>query len=92
LKYPGPGAYMPIEGTWNRDMPIALKSRQSIFYDDDLQKTKHCISPQTYLPSTKIQQTNRFTKITFGLGNRSPVISGCNSNYFKYSFNFYVKF
>jgi len=53
-------------------MQIELKSRQSIFYDDDVQKSIHCISPQTYLPSTNIQQNHRFRKITFGLGKRSP--------------------
>jgi len=58
-------------------MPIALKSRQTIFYDDDIQKSKHCISPQTYLPTTKIQESHRFTKITFGLGGRSPNINEC---------------
>jgi len=51
-------------------MQTTLKSRNSIFYDDDLIKTKHCISPQTYLPPTKIQENKRFSGITFGKGFR----------------------
>lgn len=42
------------------------------FYDEDIAKQKHCISPQKYLPATKIVENNRFTRITFGIGNRSP--------------------
>ncbi len=73
---------MPIIGDWNKDMPTSLKSRQMFFYDEDIQKAKHWISPQTYLPSTKIQQNNRYTKITFGLGNRSSQLNTSNKFYF----------
>ena len=50
--------------------PITLKSRVMFFYDEDLAKQKHCISPQKYLPSTKITENLRFTKIGFGVGDR----------------------
>jgi hypothetical protein len=50
-----------------------------MFYDDDLMKSKHCISPQTYLPDTKIVEINRFRNISvsFGKGERSPNINPC---------------
>jgi hypothetical protein len=51
--------------------PIALKSRVMFFYDIDLAKQKHCVSPQKYLPSTKSVENLRFTKIGFGYGERS---------------------
>jgi hypothetical protein len=50
------------------------------FYDEDVAKSKHCISPQKYLPSTKLEQNLRFSKIGFGIGERNN-----NSNRF---FNF----
>lgn len=55
-----------------KSLPIKLKSRIFYFYDEDLAKQKHCISPQTYLPSTKMEQSWRYTKLSFGKGNRSP--------------------
>jgi hypothetical protein len=53
------------------------------FYDEDLAKQKHCVSPQKYLPSTKIVQNLRFTNITFGCGNRSQSENAGN-NYLIY--------
>jgi hypothetical protein len=41
-----------------------------LIVDIDLSYKKHCISPQKYLPSTKIQQNLRYTNIGFGKGNR----------------------
>jgi len=67
-------------------MQTVLKSRQVIFYDDDIKNSIHCISPQTYLPSTKIQQSHRFTKVTFGLGFRSPNINTCIYYFFKITY------
>ena len=49
-----------------------LKSRVMFFYDEDVAKQKHCISPQTYLPSTKQTENLRYTKIGFGYGGRTP--------------------
>jgi len=85
LNYPGPGAYKPLIGNWNKDMQTTLKSRQFFFYDEDIQNSKHCISPQTYLPSTKIQQSLRFTNITFGLGCRSPNLNAGNLIFLSFS-------
>jgi len=39
--------------------------------DEDLAKQKHCISPQKYNPSTKVEQILRFTKIGLGYGTKS---------------------
>jgi hypothetical protein len=41
------------------------------FYDIDIAKQKHCVSPQKYLPSTKSVENLRFNKIGFGYGERS---------------------
>jgi len=60
-------------------MQTTLKSRQMFFYHEDVIKSKHCISPQTYLPPTKIQENNRFTNITFGIGTR--IAKDQTSNY-----------
>lgn len=49
-------------------MQTTLKSRKLFFYDEDVNKSKHCISPQTYLPSTKLQENTRFSGISFGKG------------------------
>ena len=69
-KYPGPGQYNVLGNSWKLDAPVSLKSRIMFFYDEDIAKQKHCISPQKYLPSTKIVENLRFTKIGFGLGGR----------------------
>jgi len=47
------------------------------FYDEDLRKQKHCISPQTYLPSTKSTENLRFTKIGFGIGKKISTPNEC---------------
>jgi hypothetical protein len=51
--------------------PVSLKSRIMFFYDEDLAKQKHCVSPQKYLPNTKPVENMRYTKIGFGVGGRS---------------------
>ena len=90
MRYPGPGAYVNNDNkNWNKDLQTTLKSRTSIFYDDDIMKSKHCISPQTYLPPTKIQQNARFTGITFGKGPK--VVKIQTSKFFIFYF-FFVRF
>jgi len=42
-----------------------------MFIDKDIQESKHCISPQKYLPNTRQEQITRFTNISFGFGPRS---------------------
>ncbi len=59
--------------------PVALKSRYMFFYDEDVKNQKHCISPQTYLPSTKITENWRFTKISFGKGKKLSCDNECNT-------------
>jgi hypothetical protein len=60
-------------------MPIKIKSRIKYFYNDDLIKQRHCISPQKYLPDTKLLENLRFRNlsISFGKGTRSPNANPC---------------
>ena len=71
-RFPGPGTYKVTRENLLTDIPIKLKSRLGFFYDDDLKKTKHCVSMQKYNPSTKLEQNLRYTSITFGVGGRTP--------------------
>jgi hypothetical protein len=50
---------------------IQVRSRLMFYYDQELLEKKHCISPQKYLPSTKVQQILRYTTIGFGQGERT---------------------
>lgn len=56
------------------------------FYDLDIAKQKHCVSPQKYLPSTKSLENLRFTKIGFGYGERSKNDGG-KKFYFIFQFS-----
>jgi hypothetical protein len=58
-------------------MPITIKSRQFFFYDEDLAKSTHCISPQKYLPDTKPIENARYRNITFGKGDRAGMDNPC---------------
>jgi hypothetical protein len=40
------------------------------FYDEDVIKSKHCVSPQKYFPNMKLQENKRFSNITFGKGQK----------------------
>lgn len=76
---PGPGEYS-VSSKENRLLiPIKIKSRRGFFYDEDLRKTKHCVSMQKYNPNDVLERNLRYTKITFGIGGRSP-----NENICKY--------
>lgn len=70
-------------------MPVKLKSRLMFFYDEDIAKQKHCISPQKYFPSTKLEQNLRFKNITFGIGKRTPNEITCNNKDLKFIYSFY---
>ena len=71
-KFPGPGTYRIGRDNLQNDIPITIKSRRFFFYDDDLKKTKHCVSMQRYHPNTKLEENLRFRTITFGIGGRTP--------------------
>jgi hypothetical protein len=60
-----------------KNSPVTIKSRTMFYYDEDLQKQKHCQSPQKYHPLTKIVENLRFTKIGFGYGKKSPNENMC---------------
>ena len=80
MNFPSPDKYnVRNDSSWKKDMQVKIKSRILYFYDEDILKQKHCISPQTYLPSTKIQENCRFNNITFGKGDRSPNENPCIS-------------
>jgi len=36
-----------------------------------MKQHEHCISPQKYYPSTKVNEITRFNKISFGKGERT---------------------
>ena len=77
---PGPGTY---NATWNShsfgNIPIAIKSRQGFFYDDDLRKKKATVSMWRYKPNYNLVERRRFNAITFGIGDR-PVFYSQNKN------------
>jgi hypothetical protein len=78
MKNPGVGVYeLRTDKSWNKDIPVKLKSRQSFFYDDDIAKNAHCISPQTYLPNTKCIENARYRTVGFGVGLRSQSDNPC---------------
>jgi hypothetical protein len=83
LNYPSPDKYnIRKEDSWKAKVPVTIKSRTKFFYDEDLKKFEHCISPQKYLPDTKIVENLRFRNlsISFGKGNRSPNANPCKNN------------
>lgn len=67
---PGPGTYNLSKAFLKINMPIKLKSRQCMFYDDDLKKKAHCVSMEKYHPKFSLTEPSRFGKITFGIGER----------------------
>jgi len=78
---PGPGNYHVKNINLTGKVPIALKSRIKYFYDEDIKQHEHCISPQTYLPSTKLTENLRYTSASFGKGIRTPNENVCVKSY-----------
>ena len=74
---PGPGAYKIKNIKSFGNIPIILKFRQGFFYDDDLKKKKATVSMQRYKPKYTLVQMNRFSAISFGIGDRPKMY---NSN------------
>ena len=70
---PGPGTYNLASKPSHGLIPIALKSRQKFFYDDDLKQKKYTVSMQKYKPLYTSVERNRFSNITFGIGDRFKV-------------------
>lgn len=93
MRFPGPGTYTNKDKRWNKDIQTTIKSRNTFFYDNDLKKLKHCISPQKYLPKTKLQENKRFSGITFGKGFKFNDIKSNNFSFFLSLFYFlYLNF
>jgi hypothetical protein len=68
LRFPGPGTYTNKDIKWKKDIQTTIKSRHSAFIDDDLKKHNHSASPQSYLLKFKLQESKRFSGISFGKG------------------------
>lgn len=79
-KAPGPGSYNINKNTLKIDLPVTIKSRKCMFYDDDLKKKIHCVSMQKYHPNTILQQNTRYTTISFGIGERGKVLNAMRNN------------
>lgn len=67
---PGPGTYNISSRKRFGLIPITIKSRVNYFYDDIIKQKKFIMLKQLYLPNFKLVQKNRFSAITFGIGNR----------------------
>ena len=67
---PGVGAYNLISAAKFGIIPIAIKSRQGFFYDDDLKKKKHIVSMQKYHPKYNLVEINRYKGAGIGIGER----------------------
>ena len=70
---PGPGAYNLASKTSHGFIPVVIKSRQRFFYDDDLKQKQYTVSMQRYRPLYTSVERNRFSDITFGIGDRFKV-------------------
>lgn len=67
---PGPGAYnLSSRGHFGL-IPVKIKSRHNFFYDDILKQKRFIIIKQFHKPKYKLVERNRFSAITFGIGDR----------------------
>ena len=67
---PGPGAYNLRSRNHFGLIPVTIKSRHSFFYDDIIKQKKFIVLKQLYLPNYKLVERNRFSAISFGIGDR----------------------
>lgn len=74
-KTPGPGQYTLVNKL--KDMPIIIKSRLGFYYDKELREKKHCVSMQKYKPKDTLVKGSRYSRITFGYGNRASSENSC---------------
>lgn len=70
LKNPGPGTYDLSKNFLKLNLPVTVKSRVKMFYDDDLKKRAHCVSMQRYKPKFTLTEMSRYNTINFGIGER----------------------
>lgn len=67
-KLPCPGDYnINLKDT---KLPLTLKFRHGLYYDDELKLKGHCISPQAYTPKINYTLPTRFNNIKFGTEQR----------------------
>lgn len=69
-KIPGPGAYKSNGKELKIDIPVTIKSRNGIYYEQELRERAHCVSMQKYKPLYTLQINTRFKNIGLGIGNR----------------------
>ena len=67
---PGPGTYNLASRNRYGLIPVTIKSRHNFFYDDMIKQKKFIILKQLYLPKYKLVERNRFSAISFGIGDR----------------------
>jgi hypothetical protein len=65
---PGPTDYK-ITSKWLKTSPITIKSRKFMYYEEDIKKRSHCISPQKYnIKDNNFMKNSRFLNIGIGIG------------------------
>lgn len=67
---PGPGTYNISSKKPYGLIPITLKSRHEFFYDEVIKQKRFITLKQLYHPKLNFVQRNRFSGITFGIGDR----------------------
>lgn len=77
---PGVGTYNINKKALYIDIPVTIKSRKLMFYDEDLKKKQHCVSMQRYHPKTECEENKRFSNISFGIGERGFTINSMRNN------------
>ena len=80
---PGVGEYDVLrnmeESKERERIKVAIKGRHGFFYDDDLKMKKFCVSPQNYLVNYKPVFNLRYTKVSFGKGEKFDYIDSRKS-------------
>jgi hypothetical protein len=75
---PGPGTYNISSKKSYGLIPITLKSRHEFFYDEVIKQKRFITLKQLYHPKYTFVQRNRFSGITFGIGDRPKLYTSNN--------------
>lgn len=67
---PGPGTYNLSSKKTHGLIPITIKSRHNFFYDEIIKQKKFIILKKLYKPKYNFVERNRYSAITFGIGER----------------------
>jgi len=74
---PGPGRYNISSRKHFGLIPVTIKSRHNYFYDEILKQKEFITLKKLYKPKYNLVQRNRFSSISFGIGDR-PKLYNCN--------------